>query len=695
MTRPAHADRNMLDLSECEWGIFRDQSAEWVNDVIFAPPVNITELPENPPSCGWNKLPRHIEKYIHLPATVEEHFWSNNGNPEGDGGDYRGVSWFVTSVDIKKTSEGKRIFLDFESVYYRAEIFVNRKLVGYDAVSCTPFEVDISGAVQYGDTNEIAVRITDPGGAFTYDIITAVKWGEQFLPANHGFGGITGRVYLRTVDDIYIDDIWVRNKPSITDADIVVGIKNLTGGTVSGSYTVSVSPWRKPEEIIWQRTFKRNVETGETTHVFTMKAKGVEAWTPETPNLYVAKVSFTCKSPETADTLIQRFGFRWFDIGEYNGDQRFYLNGKRIVPISIYLWGFWPVNGIYATREMAARLIEEAHKFGINMVGAHKSITPPVLLEVADEKGLLIRETPGGYWKRLHEPMSDIRRSIRCEKLLRMVKRDRSRPSVVIYNFGWSGGNNLEQDDIENMKAAHLLDPTRIIVNRRQTARNIPGETAKLFMKPEDQTEFYHGWSSDNNGLRSQGYVDDLYNSPREYHLYTDKKDEIVYRYHQSPLGAPPRLKRIKGYHNTHGEPYGWRGKFFIEWYSALDTFLDRSGFRSFFPTVDDLTMSLGNVPLYHWGRTVENIRMGNVTDYYEMMGGMSPQMLNHSGIVDLYTNPKGDYELLTRYTRPVYVAVKLRNKVIPTGMTVVADLFLANGENLKGKHPTFPISKP
>jgi beta-galactosidase len=682
---PVHAERTMLDLSENEWGLFRDQKAEWIHDVILAPPVDIAALPENPPSCGWDDLPRHIEKYIHLPATVEEHFWSDNGNTEGDGGDYRGVSWFTTSVDIPESSRGRRIFLDFESVYYRAEIFVNRTLVGYDAVSGTPFEVDISDAVRHGDTNEIAVRITDPGGYFTYDIITAVKWGDQFLPASHGFGGITGRVNLRTVDDVYINDVWIRNKPSITEADIVVGTQNLTGGTSEGTFTVTVSPWREPENIVWRHTFKREMGAGDNTHIFPVKAAGVEAWTQESPNLYVASVSYACETTGTADTVTRRFGFRWFDIGEHNGDQRFYLNGTRIVPRSIYLWGFWPVNGIYATREMATRLIDEAHTFGLTMLGAHKSITSPALLEVADEMGMLIRETPGGYWKRQHEPMSEIRRSIRREKLMRMVRRDRSKPSVVIYNFGWSGGNALEPDDLENLKKAHILDPTRIIVNRRQTERNIPGKTAKLFMKPEDQTEYYHGWSSGNDGLRSQGYVDDLYMSPREYHLYTDTKDEIVYRYHQSPLGSPPRLQSIRTYHDSHGEPYGWRSEYFMDWYSALDTFLDRSGFRDFFPTVDDLTMSLGNVPLYHWGRTIENIRMGNVTDYYELMGGMSPQMLNHSGVVDLYANPKGDYEILTPYTRPLYVAVKLRQKVVPVGMNVVADIFLVNEENLTG----------
>jgi len=59
----------------------------------------------------------------------------------------------------------------------------------------------------------------------------------------------------------------------------------------------------------------------------------------------------------------------------------------------------------------------------------------------------------------------------------------------------------------------------------------------------------------------------------------------------------------------------------------------------------------------------------------------------NHSGIVDNYRNPKGDVNLIARYNRPLYVAVKLNRKVIVVGSTTVADFHIVNEVNLNGNY--------
>ena len=155
----AQAERLTIDLSKNDWGIVRDFDAEWFNDEIYLSPADIAKLPMNPPLFGWNNLDNRIEKTVQLPATIEEHFWAEHGNTEGVAGDYRGVSWWITNVSLDSDIVGKRIFLDFDSVHLRAEVFVNMKLMGYDVIGHTPFSVDITEAVMPGTDNEIAVRI--------------------------------------------------------------------------------------------------------------------------------------------------------------------------------------------------------------------------------------------------------------------------------------------------------------------------------------------------------------------------------------------------------------------------------------------------------------------------------------------------------------------------------------------------------
>jgi beta-galactosidase len=688
LTNSVYADRVVLDLSEQDWGLYRDFSAVWMNDEIYPPPVDITQLPVNSPSCGWDNLNRNFEKIVHLPATVEEYFWGDNTNDIGMGGDWRGVSWWVTTVDISPQIRGKEVFLDFESVHLRAEVYVNRVPAGYDVVGHTPFEMNVTRLIKPGERNEIAVRVTDPNGQFDYDDLLGMRWGKNILPRNRGFGGIPGRVYLRAVDPVYMEDIHVRNKPSLKDVDVIVEMKNLPGIPCLGTFSVRIYPWNHRETVIWEKSFKRKIEKKDDGQVFEVKANKAEIWDLDHPNLYIAEVSFESDNGKMKDTSSRRFGFRWFDIGQKNGDQRFYLNGKRIVLVDAYSWSLWPVNGAFPTREMAEKETAAAKKLGYNTISVHTAIPYPLAMDAADEAGLLYYEEPGGYYRRNNEEKTVLRSTLSREKFLRMVKRDRSHPSLVIYNMGWNYYDKPEDDNIRDMKTAHELDPTRIITFRQGIQRNLPkSDPRKLFMKPNDFTEYNTGFFEECISIGSQGYQDSYYRNPHDYYLHSGTTDEIVFWGEDGNIGVPPRLQSIKEYYDRNGEPYGWQGRSTIEWFKAYDTFLDASGFRAFFPNVDSLTVSLGNVKYYHHGRILENIRMGNAADNYTIIGWGSSQVFNHNGMVDLYRNPVGIPELFSYYTRPLYIAVKLRNKVVPAGSTVVSDFFIINEADIKGDH--------
>ncbi|MBA7579088.1 Beta-galactosidase [subsurface metagenome] len=689
MSSHAFAERTVIDLAEKDWGVYRDLDAEWVGDNLHLPPVDISRLPVNPPSCGWDGLDDRIEKTVRIPATIEEHFWGDNGNSEGVGGDYRGVSWWVTTVWIDPDLYGKRFYLDFDSVHLRAEVFVNRELVGYDIIGHTPFSVDAAHALLPGKENEIAVRITDPLGNFNWNDRQVLKWGKNDIPACHGFGGITGGVSIRAVDDVAVEDIYVKNKPSIKNVDLIITAVNRSEKQIAGNLDVKVYKWDEPEDVLWKKRFKRSVESGANEWTVTVKSSRAEIWSLDNPNLYNVDVTFVSADETISDTKTQRFGFRWFDIGEKKGDQRLYLNGKRIVLLGGMSWGFWPVNGVFPTREMAERDVLVAKEMGLNYVNFHRAIGQPVQMDVSDERGFLTYEESGGYSCEGADTNQTIWRDWRREKLFRMVKRDRSRPSMIIYNLQNRTPNPLSDDDLENMKAVHAMDPTRILTFISGFwQRNIEKEhPTRLFFKPNDDTEYYTGWFDLHNHSGVRSYSDRFYNSPVDFLRYTDFTDEVIFWGEDGNLFSPPRLQLIKEYHDVSGAPYGWQGRRHIEWYNAYDNFLDRSGFRQWFPDVDAFTVSMGNTTMYYHGRIIENCRAGNVSDAYTINGWAAPRLANQSEVVDLYRNPDGNPELVSRYCRPLYVAVKLRDKVAEAGETVAADIYLVNETGLKGTH--------
>ena len=113
------------------------------------------------------------------------------------------------------------------------------------------------------------------------------------------------------------------------------------------------------------------------------------------------------------------------------------------------------------------------------------------------------------------------------------------------------------------------------------------------------------------------------------------------------------------------------------------DKFLDETGFRKAYPNVDSLTKSLGRNLHYFHARNIENLRMGNIADAYNINGWGSAA--TRTDVVDMYRNPTADASIIRHYTQPLYIAVKLRNKVVPAGAAPIVDFYIINETNLKG----------
>lgn len=689
--------RNEIDLSGLDWKLSLDPKAGWQNEKLFLPgQAEVKNLPVNLPTDGWDALTKAEGKIVHLPATLEQYFWGYNGQTYGVTGNYVGVSWFTTSVEIPETMRGKRILLQIESVRFRAEIFVNEQLCGYDLVNSTPFEVDLTRAIQYGKSNRIAFRITDPNGNFNWKDSQVYNWGEYRTNPSHGFGGITGKVKIVETDNVFIDNVFVKNKPEVNTVNLNVTLSNQTEKETNGKLTISIKERNGAQREVYTTTHKINsLSKGETTKSFLIAVKNAKLWSVDDPNLYDLKVSWT--GNESNDEYADRFGFRWFEIREVNGDKQFYLNGKRIVLRTSISWGFWPENGITPSDELARKQIESAKALGLNMLNFHRSIGQKSVLDYADELGLLIWEEPGGNqypandFNRTDEKgkmQADFYFTYRIEKLKRMMERDRNHPSLIIYNLHNERGAFPQKQDYDEMSEAHQLDETRILVYNSSNGDNPldePNARFKTHLLPYD-TKFYDfGWWDLHHAGGPGVYHDKLYLGPDNYHRFSDHKSEIVYWGEEGAIGTAPRLQLIRDEIANSGKTSGWEAADYLEWYNAYDTFLKKNGFSKAFPTVDDLTRSMGNIALYYQGRVIENIRISNTVDGYAVNGWESMKLENHSGIVDNYRNPKGDPEVMARYCQPLFVSVKLNTKVTQVGDTATADFYIVNEKNIKG----------
>ncbi len=198
------------------WRLWIDEHAEWKNDVIFLPEdisQDATEssspqgkpLPVNQPTGGWGLLGHLAGINVTLPTTVEQHYWGKYSHPPlhprrvplrrrrphppataptsaSPGG--------IEPIDIPARWKGKRIFLHIRGARLRAEVFLNRKLVGYSIMEELPFECDLTHAADPGGLNLIAIRITNPFGRYDWVDGLNAQWGAVKLYRSHGFGGL-------------------------------------------------------------------------------------------------------------------------------------------------------------------------------------------------------------------------------------------------------------------------------------------------------------------------------------------------------------------------------------------------------------------------------------------------------------------------------------------------------------------------
>jgi len=710
----AQADRG-ITLTPSGWKLWLDRNATWQNDELFVPPVDIAKLPVNEPGCGWAKLfvkslPESEAKKIvantdlamnvSVPGTVEEFYWdalSGNKNGLGNSGDYIGVSWWGNEFTVLAKAKAKRVKLFFTGgIRQRAEIFVNQKLVGYELVHQTPFDVDITDVVNYGAVNKLAIRITDPGGNFSWGDYTAQEWGSYLFPLSHGFGGILGEVKLNVVDNIHVTDVFVKNKPSLKDVDAEIQIANQGDSRFKGTLSIDiVENWKHNAAVTNPKTvFSKNLGTfnvgahGNSLSKITASVPTATLWGIRDANLYDFVVTLKDNTGNTVDRYKQRFGFRFLSVVGVDTNARYYFNGKRTLLISSISWGFWPTNGMFPTVELARRHIEAAQKIGQNMLNFHRCEGNSIVLNLADEMGMLYYEEPGGYSSSRTKPGNplltklknfDLAPQLNRERLLRMVLRDRNHPSLIQYNMVNEPGWNPDEQAKKDMADAHKLDPTRTISYGSGFMSPGIDQPQKLHMFPYSQDQKTVGYTDVHNAGNSPGvYMDNMYTSPSVFRGNERDEKEIFVWGEEGALASPPQLELIQNEIAKAGRN-GWDGADYKEWYNAYVNYIKNKGLQQYYPSLTNLITSLGNIMYYEHGRMLENTRIADGADAYIFNGYEDMKFDNLSGSVDIFRHLKGDPNLISQYTRPLFVAVKAHDKIGEVGSSNLLDLYTIN----------------
>ncbi|MDR2117213.1 MAG: hypothetical protein LBP87_12615, partial [Planctomycetaceae bacterium] len=177
------------------------------------------------------------------------------------------------------------------------------------------------------------------------------------------------------------------------------------------------------------------------------KVPNVKLWSPESTNLYIAKVTLL-QNTKPLDVIQTRFGIREFAI---NGSD-FLLNGKKLMLCGYGDDHIYPQEWSFSSdKEMYLKRLRIIRSFGFNFVRHHSAIMPQEYYEACDEIGMIPTAEfpivyqpfmPGEpYWRaKVPEGTStEPAFKLYLERWEATIKQLRNHPCI----FAWMMGNEL------------------------------------------------------------------------------------------------------------------------------------------------------------------------------------------------------------------------------------------------------------
>jgi beta-glucuronidase len=372
------------------------------------------------------------------------------------------VAWYRKDFRLPSRDRALAWIARFESVNYRASVWLNGRKLGDHVSGYVPFELDLPNVARRG-VNRLVVRVdnrrpsTDPIGAP----------GETPWPPGGwwNYGGLLREVSLRAVDRVDVENVQVQPQlpcpRCAAKVTVSASVRNLSHATqlvqLRGRFG------RAPID------FGALAITAGASATFTRQlvVRRPKLWSPEHPSLYGVRLTATAAQGRARGTPAAgyslRTGIRTLAV---NRSGQLILNGNTVVHFrGVALHEDTLTNGPVmdrATRQRIVSLMKESHS---TLLRAHYPLDPD-FQDLADQSGILLwSEIPATYQLPEADLGSAQFRTVALDQLRANILANRNHPSVA----AWSVGNEMASVAGRNQASyiataaalAKQLDPTR------------------------------------------------------------------------------------------------------------------------------------------------------------------------------------------------------------------------------------------
>jgi hypothetical protein len=337
----------------------------------------------------------------------------------------------------------------FESINYRATVWLNGRQIGTHAGAFIPFELDLKNLK--AGVNRLIVRVDDRRTAADLPPGPSGGWWN--------FGGPNREVYLRSVARADLSSVLVTPhlpcRTCTATATETATVRNLTGSSQTvfvraryGNTSVLVGPHLLRPRARWTARAQ-------------IRVPRPRLWSPDHPNLYRAIVTLSDGKGRPLTGYTTMSGIRQIVV---TADGRLTLNGRLLRLRGVNIHEQDVRLGAALDPAHLRRLVAWARALGATIIRAHYPLNP-LIEELADKDGILLWNEVPVYQTSTPYLGQSAWRKTALAYLRTDILTNENHPSIL----SWSIGNELATPppsaEAGYISAAardvHSLDPTR------------------------------------------------------------------------------------------------------------------------------------------------------------------------------------------------------------------------------------------
>lgn len=360
---------------------------------------------------------------------------------------YEGVAWYFKEFIISNIADIKRNTLFFNGVNYKCEIWLNGKFAGSHTGGFTPFEIDITGMIEYDKKNLIVIRVDSSKDKFTIPP-AGVDW--------FNYGGIFRDVYLNGTGESWIDDVTV-----ITKMDGEIKISLDTGNYYANEdFSIDITV-NDNEKICEVYRFTKKIDA--KISYFNFNIVDARLWSLEDAFLYDFVIKLK-RNNKVQDIWEHRIGVREFLVK----DRKVLLNGKPVMLRGYSKHEEYPMLGSTFSFDIVRKDYQICKQGNSNFLRLCHYPHHPKEYEIASESGfLVIAEVPNVNLTKEHFMQSDVRKNS-VNQMKEMIKYYKNETCIAFWSLFIECSTDEEESIefvTEYIKTVKDLDPTRLTIH--------------------------------------------------------------------------------------------------------------------------------------------------------------------------------------------------------------------------------------